>query len=131
MQQITVFLENKAGHLSELVGAVSEAGANMQALTIADTSTYGLVRIIATDAERVVLALKEAGFAATLTDVLAVQMGNEPGSLAAALRTVEGANVNIEYLYCFANGGESFLVMKVHDAQAATAALESAQLTVL
>lgn len=130
MKQITVFLENKKGHLSSLVDAVSQTGSNMQALTIADTSTYGLVRILADNSEGVVLALKEAGFTATLTDVIAVCIGNEPGSLASALKVIESTEVNVEYMYCFEQGGQSSLVLKVHDAPCVQRALEDANFNV-
>lgn len=131
MKQITVFLENKEGHLSDLVRTVSDSGANMRALTIADTSAYGLVRILASDADRAVAALDDAGYRATLTEVFAVRIGDEPGSLAQLLDIMSNADVNIEYAYCFDQKEGPIAVLKVRDIDAAKVALETSNLEVL
>lgn len=127
VEQITVFLENKEGHLAEVVRTVAAAGVNMDALTVADTSAYGLVRIICDDPAAGKKALEEAGFRATLTKVVAVSVPNEPGGLARLLDVLDEKDVNIEYAYCFSFKGEGAVdILKVRNANAAVAAIEAA-----
>lgn len=132
IKQLTVFLENSEGRLAALTRAVANAGINMNMLTIAEVSDYGLVRILCEDAELAAEKLEAAGFRAKTTDVLAVEVPNEPGGLAKLLETLDAAQVNIEYGYCFnISSTRSVDVLKVDNAQAATAAMDGAGFTVL
>jgi hypothetical protein len=126
VDQITVFLENKEGHLAELVRTVSSSGANMSALTVADTSSYGVVRILCSDTAAAVKALEAAGYRAALTKVVAVRVENEPGSLVDLLAALDDAGINIEYTYCFAQADTAVNVLKVRNANEAVAALKEA-----
>ena len=105
IQQITVFLENKSGRLSSLCAALGEAGIDMQALTIADTADYGVVRIICAEPERAAEVLRAADYRVNITRVTAIAVDNQPGGLAKLLAKLDDMNVNIEYGYCFSYKG--------------------------
>ncbi len=127
IKQVTVFLENDKGRLKALTRVLADAGVNMQALTIAETSDYGLVRIVCDDPDRALEALREADFRALTTPVLAVVVPNRPGGLADLLETFEALDLNIEYGYCFSSeAGEAVDVLKVAGAEQAAAAIEAA-----
>ena len=135
IKQLTVFLENTQGRLAAVCRCLGDAGINMQALTIADTSDYGLVRIICDDPERAAKVLSDAGFRAYLKDVAAIQAPNRPGGLADLLETLDDLGVNIEYGYCFSTtDGHATEVLKItnpDEAAQAAAKLEAAGFKVL
>ena len=127
IDQITVFLENKQGHLAELCRTLSDAGVNMQALTIAETKDYGVVRIIADDTDKALAALKEAGIAGRAAKVTAVELPNEPGALARLLELLDAHGYDVHYGYCFGVGeGKAIDVLKIHRADEAAALIEDA-----
>ena len=127
IDQLTVFLENREGRLAAMTRTVADAGVDMLALTIAETSDYGLVRIICDDPAKARAALEEAGFHATLTKVAAVAVLNRPGGLADLLETLDKINLNIEYGYCFSLKGDLAVdVLKIHGAEEAVGAIEAA-----
>ncbi len=101
IQQLSVFLENSAGHLGELTRALGDASINMHALMVADTEEFGVARIIADEPHRAKEVLSAIGFSATLTPVTAVEVPNRPGGLADVLESLGNAGINIEYAYCF------------------------------
>ena len=132
IEQVTVFLENEKGRLLALTEALGNADVNMQALTIAETSDYGLVRIVCDKPEEACRVLEQEGFRALVTKVLGVVVPNRPGGLAGLLQTLESLDLNIEYGYCFsAKDDEAVDVLKVADPVRATAALEKAGYTLL
>lgn len=117
IMQLTVFLENTEGRLAALCRTLADANINMSALTIAETSDYGIVRIVCNDVFRAVDVLEGAGFRATKTKVLAVEVPDRPGALAELLEALGETNVNIEYGYCFqVNGGKAIDVLKINPA---------------
>ena len=129
IMQLTVFLENSEGRLADLCRTLADANINMSALTIAETSDYGIVRIICNDVFRAVDVLDEAGFRATKTKVLAVEVPDRPGALAELLEALGSTGVNIEYGYCFlADGDKAIDVLKIKpsDRAAAEAAISGA-----
>ena len=114
IMQLTVFLENSEGRLADLCRTLANAGVNMSALTIAETSDYGIVRIICDNVFHAVDVLDEAGFRATKTKVMAVEVPDRPGALAELLEALDDTDVNIEYGYCFlANGDVAIDVLKI------------------
>lgn len=132
IEQVTVFLENEKGRLLALTEALGRADVNMHALTIAETSDYGLVRIVCDKPEDACRVLEQEGFRAIVTKVLGVVVPNRPGGLAELLRTLESLDLNIEYGYCFsAKDDEAVDVLKVADPVRATEALEKAGYTLL
>lgn len=127
IDQITVFLENKQGHLADLCRTLSDAGVNMRALTIAETKDYGVVRIIADDTEKGMEALREAGYAGQRSKVTAVELPNEPGALARLLELLDKHGFDVHYGYCFGVGeGKAIDVLKIHRAEEAAALIEDA-----
>lgn len=104
IDQLTVFLENTPGRLTALCKALGDASINMSALTLADTTDYGIVRIICNDPVNAAKVLQAEGFRATTTKIVAVEVPDEPGGLAKMLHTLDAAALNIEYSYCFLDG---------------------------
>lgn len=106
IDQLTVFLGNEKGRLTALCRTLGDAGIQMHALTLADTSDYGIVRIICDNPKAAMEALSAARFSASLAKVVAVEAPHVPGGLANVFATLDDADVNIEYSYCFigANG---------------------------
>ena len=135
IKQLTVFLENSEGRLEALVRTLGDANINMNALTIADTSDYGLVRIICSEPDRAGQVLNDSGFRALVSKVSAIEVPNRPGGLADLFATLSNMNLNIEYGYCFSVDNDKAVdVLKIRDAEEASeasAALEAAGFTVL
>ena len=135
VKQITAFLENSEGRLGALCKCLAQADVNMKALTIAETSDYGLVRIIADKPEAAVEALANANFHASLTDVTAIEVPNRAGGLADLLDKLADLDLNIEYGYCFSAEGERAIdVLKIKEGEKAAEAafaLEAAGFKVL
>ena len=114
ISQLTVFLENEKGRLAAACRAVSDAGINMHALNLADTSDFGVVRMLTDTPEAAAEALREQGYRATVTPVLAVRVPNVPGGLAKLLSFMDEQEANIEYGYCFSvNADVAIDVLKV------------------
>jgi hypothetical protein len=125
-KQISVFLENKAGRLSHVTRVLGEAGINIRALSIADTSDFGILRIIVNEPGRAYQILKEAGFTVSQTEVIAVEVPDSPGGLAAVLEQMTEENLNIEYLYAFLGTSDenALVIFKVEDIKLASEAFQ-------
>ena len=114
IDQITVFLENDKGRLAALCRTLGDAGISMRALTVADTTSFGIARIIADTPVRAYEVLNEKGFRASLTKVFAVEVSDDAGGLAVLLETLDAADINVEYAYCFTvEGGHAIDILKV------------------
>ena len=101
VEQISIFLENKAGRLAEVSRVLSEAGVNIRALSLADTSDFGILRLIVDNNDRAKEVLKERGFTVGKTDVVAVEVEDRPGGLSRILDILSRQNINVEYMYAF------------------------------
>ncbi|MBO8170111.1 MAG: amino acid-binding protein [Thermoanaerobacteraceae bacterium] len=101
IKQISVFLENKSGRLAAVTKLLAAGNINIRALSIADTSDFGILRLIVNQPDKAYRVLKDAGFTVTMTEVIGVAMSDEPGGLAGVLEILEERGVNIEYLYAF------------------------------
>ncbi len=101
IKQISVFLENKSGRLVRVAQTLGEAGINIRGLSIADTSDFGILRMIVDQPDRAITELKAKGVMATVTEVIAMEVPDNPGGLATVLSYMEDAGINIEYLYSF------------------------------
>ena len=112
VQQLSVFLENREGRLEEVLDVLAKKGVNIVALSLADTSDYGMLRLIVSEGRA---ALKEAGITAMLTDVVALRVPHATGSLNKAMHQIVDGEVNIEYMYAFANGADAAAVLKSDD----------------
>ena len=108
-------MENREGRLDEILKILSEAGVNIVALSLADTSEYGMLRMIVSDPHKGRAALKDEGITAMLTDVVALRVPHATGSLSKAMHQIVEGEVNIEYMYAFANGSDAAAVLKSDD----------------
>lgn len=115
--QVSVFLENAPGTLSHMTRVLADAGINLHILAIADTSEYGVARIICKDPQKAQACLSEAGFTVAMTPVCAVEFSDRPGSLAGFLEFVADHGVDIAYTYCFVepHTGNAVNVCRIDD----------------
>lgn len=112
IKQISVFLENKSGRLAEVLGSLGEKDIKINALTIADTSEYGILRLIVNDYERAVDILKNKQFTVNLTDVIAVSTPSQAGSFARILKALADDNISVEYMYAFKWGSNASIIIR-------------------
>ena len=119
IKQISVFLENNAGRLAEVTKTIAAAAVNIRAISIADTADFGILRIIADKPDAAMTALAAAGFTARMTDVLAVEIPDQPGALARVMELFQKTQVNIEYLYASLEGDKdkAVVIFKVEDVE--------------
>lgn len=115
IQQLSVFLENREGRLDEVLKVLADNDVNIVALSLADTSDYGMLRMIVSDPNKGRAALKEKGITAMLTDVVALRVPHATGSLSKAMHQIVDGEVNVEYMYAFANGSDAAAVVKSDD----------------
>ena len=115
IQQLSVFLENREGRLDDVLKVLAQKDVNIVALSLADTSDYGMLRMIVSDPHKGRAALKEAGITAMLTDVVALRVPHATGSLSKAMHQIVEGKVNVEYMYAFANGSDAAAVLKSDD----------------
>lgn len=101
VEQISIFIENKSGRLAEITRILGEAGINIRALSLADTSDFGILRLIVNDRENAKIVLKEKGFTVSKTEVVAVEVPDKPGGLYQILRILDSESINVEYMYAF------------------------------
>lgn len=114
-KQLSVFLENKSGRLTEVTEVLGNAGINLSAMSIADNSDFGILRCIVSDPERAYKVLKDAHFAVKITDVIGFTCPNTSGSLAVVLKYLSDNGVFIEYMYSFANGNVANIIIRPTD----------------
>ncbi|MBW2107534.1 MAG: ACT domain-containing protein [Deltaproteobacteria bacterium] len=133
VEQISVFLENKAGRLAEVTRVLSEAGVNIRALSLADTSDFGILRLIVNDNQKAKAILKEHGFTVGKTDVVAVEVADRPGGLALILGILSKENINVEYMYAFVqhSGKDAVMIFRFDDIDAAVKLLQDNNVKVL
>ena len=110
-EQLSVFLENRAGRLAEVIHTLAEAGLNIRALSLADTSDFGILRMIVCDPEKAKTVLKEKGFTLGRTSVVAVEVPDEPGGLDSVLQLVSKNGINVEYMYACARRNHQAAIM--------------------
>jgi len=117
LKQLSVFIENRMGKLVDAIETIGGAGVDIRALSIADTSDFGILRIIADKPDEVANLLLEAGFIVRITDVLAISLPDTPGSLGKVLRALSNENINVEYTYAFVSHkkDKAFVVIRVEN----------------
>ena len=117
--QISVFLENRAGQLSNITRVLSENGVDLRAINIAETADYGVLRLIPADAQKASAVLLENGFIMAMTPVIAVAVPDRPGGLNSLLEALSEENIGIEYMYSVfsSNSGEALMVLQVGEAE--------------
>lgn len=126
IKQISIFLENKPGMLYAMTDVLARREVDMRAFTLAETSDFGIARIIVDDVYKTSEVLKEAGYVHSISDVLCVVIPDEPGGLNKVLQVLAAAQVNVEYMYVFLGHQDTaYMIFKVADIVAATAALSA------
>ena len=127
LEQLSVFMENKVSRLNEVLLQLKTSKVNVLSLSLADTSEFGVLRLIVDNPEEGRKVLKENGFSARLTKVLAIKLPNEVGTLQSVLEVLGKAGMNVEYMYVLANAKEfSGMILKTGDPEAAAKVLADA-----
>ena len=111
VEQISVFLENKSGRLAEVTRAIAESGVNIRALSLADTSDFGILRLIVNDLEKTEKTLRDNGFSVGRTTVVGVAVPDRPGGLHDILGTLTENHINVEYMYAFVHQKDNNAIM--------------------
>lgn len=121
IKQLSIFVENKVGRLQSIIDALGENGINISALSIADTTDFGVLRIIVDNPDKAKLVLKGMGVISKATDVIAVYIDDKSGGLASVLSIVSEAGISIEYMYAFLGRteGKALMVLKADDEEMA------------
>jgi hypothetical protein len=112
IKQLSIFLENKSGRLNEVSQILGDFGINMSAFSLADTSDFGVLRLIVSDPELAFKVLRDSHFSVSLTDVICLNCPNKPGALGRALQILSDNKVSIEYLYAYSMGDSANVVLK-------------------
>lgn len=133
VKQIAVFIENKKGSLAEVTKFIAESKINLRALSIADTQDFGILRIITDNPDAARDILRQAGYTATATSVLAVAIDDTPGAMASVLEILNDADVSVEYTYAFMSSapGKAYMIFRVDNNDKATVALTAKGVAVL
>jgi hypothetical protein len=131
--QISVFLENTKGRLYDACSLLSDNNINMRALTIAESPEFGILRLVVDRPEDAVTLLKKNGFAANLTEIVAIEADDRPGGLANILKTLSDNDINVEYMYGFVEkrADKALLVFRFEDPDKAIRVLEQHRIRVI
>lgn len=112
VNQISIFLENKPGGLEFVTRVLRDADINIRALSLADTSDFGILRLIVNDTDKAEKALQDEGFTVRRTSVVAVEIPDRPGGLHSIMEAISGRDVNVEYTYAFVErSGENAIII--------------------
>lgn len=132
IKQLSIFLENKAGRLSNVTQVLSDADINILALSLADTSDYGILRLIVSDVDNAQAALKASNFVCMVNEVTAVEVEDKPGGLARILGLLVDKGINVEYMYAFSevHTGRAALIFRFDDPDSAVKHLTAAGINV-
>lgn len=133
LTQLSLFLENKPRQLRVPTRLLTEAGVNIETLTLADTQQFGILRLIVADWEHAKRALEEAGCVVNVTEVVALEVADQPGGLDRIMAAIEANDLNVEYMYAFTSrrGESAVLIFRFEDPDAAVDKLQSAGINVL
>ncbi len=133
VEQISIFLENKPGSLEEVTRILKDAGINIRTLSLADTTDFGILRLIVNDVETASRVLKEQGLRVSRTTVVAVEVPDRPGGLHSILEVLTKNGINVEYLYAFVerSGENAVIIFRLDTPDRAIEVLKQNGLTVL
>jgi hypothetical protein len=133
VEQISIFIENKSGRLAEVTRCLGDAGVNIRALSLADTSDFGILRLIVDKNDHANKTLKEAGFTVNKTEVVAVEVPDHPAGLFGILNVLDQGGVNVEYMYAFVErcGENAVIIFRFDDPEEAIRVLTSNGVRVL
>lgn len=133
IKQISIFVENKAGRLAEITETIAKAEIDIRALSIADTTDFGILRLIVDKPEEAALTLKEAGLTVSITNVIAVGIDDTPGAFSVPMRILADAGIDVEYMYAFISRDtqKAYVILRVADNDVAAKALLDKGVTLL
>ena len=133
IHQISLFAENKPGHISAPARLLAQEGIDIRALFLADSQHFGIVRMIVSDWQKAAAVFEAHGFVVKVTEVLAVEVPDHPGGLADVLGALDGSGINIEYMYAFPypRGDQAILIFRFADPDAAIEQLQTAGINLL
>ncbi|HOC69206.1 MAG TPA: ACT domain-containing protein [Candidatus Hydrogenedentes bacterium] len=133
IHQLSMFLENKPGRLSEPCRLLAKAGINILTLSVADTQQFGILRLIVRDWEQAKKVLEQSGCVVNVTEVVATEVEDKPGGLAEILGIIENAGLNIEYMYAFTfrSGDKAVIVFRFNNPDLAIQALQQKNINVI
>ena len=133
IKQISVFIENKPGRLAEITGVLSKAGIDIRAFSIADTTDFGILRLIVNDPEKALITLKENMMTVSVTKVIAVKLQDKPGALNSVLHTLFDKGISVEYAYAFITRAkdDAYVILRVENNEEAIKILEDAGISIL
>lgn len=133
IRQISVFVENKPGRLAEITGFLAEGGVSIRAFSIADTTDFGILRLIVSDTQKAAEVLKAAGVAVSITEVVGISIPDVTGAFAKVVKVLADADENVEYAYAFLTpeAGHAYVIVRVDDNAVATAVLKENGITVI
>jgi hypothetical protein len=133
VEQISIFLENKSGRLAEVTKILGDGGVNIRALSLADTSDFGILRLIVNNTEKAKEILKKHNFTVGKTEVIAVEVSDRPGGLAYILDVLRKKDINVEYMYAFVerSGKDAVIIFRFDDIDRAITVLTDNKIVVL
>lgn len=133
VEQISIFIENKSGRLAEVTDILGSADINIRALSLADTSDFGILRLIVNDPEKAKQVMKEKGFTVGKTEVVAVEVPDCPGGLCQILTALDQESINVEYMYAFVErcGDNSIIIFRFDETEKAITTLLGRNFNVL
>ena len=133
VEQISIFIENKSGRLAEITRILGEADINIRALSLADTSDFGILRLIVNDGVKANAVLKEKGFTVNMTEVVAVKVPDRPGGLSAILQALDRDAINVEYMYAFVErcAGNAVIIFRFDETDKAIDTLKAQKFNML
>ena len=133
IRQISIFVENRRGRLAEVLGILADHEVEILALSIADTTEFGILRLIVKNPDKAAEAMKQSGYTAAINEVIAIRNEKDTRGLADAMRVLSEEGVNVEYMYAFIGmvDSRSFIILRVNDNQQAVNALQKAGISVL
>ena len=124
IKQLSVFLENKSGRLTEVTEVLASANINLSAFSVADTAEYGMLRFITNNPEEAMKVLKDKGFSVHITEVIGLIVPNESGGLYKALKLLSAEGISVEYMYAFALGDRATVIIRTDSASQAVTVLQ-------
>ncbi len=131
VKQLSVFLENKTGRLNDVTKILAKANINMRAFSVADSSDFGILRMLVDDTEKAKEELRSNGFAVSVTDIIGIKMANKPGTLNKILDILADAKVYIEYMYAYSDSDRAITAIKPDDMEKAVKVIKENGITTL
>lgn len=133
VQQISIFIENKSGRLAEVARILGANNVNIRALSLADTSDFGILRLLVDRTDDALQILRDGGFTVNKTEVVAVEVPDKPGGLSTILKVLDEAKINVEYMYAFVerNAGNAVIIFRFDDIDNAITTLQKKNVSIL